>query len=379
MLESPPLSLYIHIPWCIRKCPYCDFNSHEAAVSLPEKDYVTALCEDFDTELENLDGRKIQSIFIGGGTPSLFRAEHIANCLDHIRTQSSLATDVEITLEANPGAVDESNFTGFRAAGINRLSLGIQSFQQDALAKLGRVHNDADAHRAIAVARNAGFTNINLDLMHGLPDQTVDSALSDLRTAITYEPEHMSWYELTIEPNTVFYRRPPQLPDDDILVQQQDAGHALLAESGYRRYEVSAYAKENRQSIHNINYWEFGDYIGIGAGAHGKLTNTNDGHIVRTRKHRQPQHYMASSMSRLAEKSVIPEQDRALEFLLNALRLREGFDINCFSRRTGLPFDTIAKQVECMVNEGLLLHEGERLKASNKGYLHLNKLLEEFL
>lgn len=270
--ELPPLSLYIHIPWCVRKCPYCDFNSHQAGPSLPEDDYIDALLADLEQEMPAVQGRPISTIFFGGGTPSLFSAAALGRLLRGVEQRIPFATDIEITLEANPGTFEQEKFKAYRQTGINRLSIGVQSFQPAKLEKLGRIHNGDEAVRAAGMARAAGFDNFNLDLMHGLPDQSLDDALSDLRQAIELAPTHLSWYQLTLEPNTVFWSQPPELPEDDILWDIQEAGQTLMAKHGYRQYEVSAYAQAGRAARHNLNYWRFGDFIGIGAGAHGKLS-----------------------------------------------------------------------------------------------------------
>ena len=381
MLELPPLSLYIHIPWCVKKCPYCDFNSHEASQSLPEAEYVNALISDFENDWSRIEPRQIHSIFIGGGTPSLFSANSFAVLLKNIRTISGYAEDIEITLEANPGTAEAEKFRAFREIGINRLSIGIQSFEDQQLRNLGRIHSSDESKQSIEIALQSGFDDFNLDLMHSLPGQTAEAALADIKTALSYRPTHLSWYELTIEPNTVFYSKPPSLPDDSLTAELQSNGRAFLDQSNYKQYEVSAYAKENRQSQHNINYWSFGDYIGIGAGAHGKLSDQKSNAIFRTRKHKQPQHYLRSELSRVAEILEVIEADRPLEFLLNALRLRRGFRQAEFEQRTGVPFSTIAKKVESLSNSGMLALDkaDSRVRATDKGYQLLNSVLVEFL
>ncbi|MFT4862825.1 MAG: putative oxygen-independent coproporphyrinogen III oxidase, partial [Pseudohongiellaceae bacterium] len=308
MLAQPPLGLYIHIPWCVRKCPYCDFNSHEAKTDIPEYSYVSKLLADFDHDYKFVQGRTIKSIFIGGGTPSLFSAQAFSRILDHLHKTAALAPGLEITLEANPGTAEANKFRGFFDAGINRLSIGVQSFSETNLKLLGRIHDGDQAKAAINIAVAAGFSNFNLDLMHGLPDQSEADALADLETAVGFKPNHLSWYQLTIEPNTAFYSKPPRLPSDDVLGDIQLAGEALLSSHGYDHYEVSAFSKPEFPSTHNLNYWRFGDYIGIGAGAHGKLTLT-DGSIVRLRKHKQPKHYLANDLSLIAHKTDVPIQE----------------------------------------------------------------------
>lgn len=382
MLEQPPLSLYIHIPWCLRKCPYCDFNSHAATSQLPEQEYVSALCRDLDTDLSSLklaDFSGFHSVFIGGGTPSLFSARAYEQLLDHIREKVGIERGAEITLEVNPGAAEAEKFRGYRQAGINRLSIGIQSFHTDYLAKLGRIHSGPEAEKAIELALAAGFDNFNLDLMHGLPGQSIEEGLEDLKKALSFGPTHLSWYQLTIEPNTEFYARPPPLPEDDLLAEMQDSGIELISEAGFRRYEVSAYSQPGYQSQHNLNYWLFGDYLGIGAGAHGKFSDPDTGLIKRTRKKRQPAHYLASELSRLAEVDPVLPEERTLEFLLNSLRLVEGFCVDEYEARTGLGFSHIAKQVESLCDRGLLTKKNDRVRTTARGFSMLNSLISEFI
>lgn len=376
MLELPPLSLYIHIPWCVKKCPYCDFNSHEIRNSLPEQEYILALCEDFDRDYARCESRVIDSIFIGGGTPSLFRAKSYAAILEHIQSIASLSSNVEITLEANPGTVEAQKFKDYRDVGINRLSLGIQSFDEAQLQTLGRIHDVSEAKAAIDFVRDAGFESFNLDLMHGLPGQAHADAIKDLKTAIAYSPTHISWYQLTIEPNTVFYSRPPTLPTESVISAVEEAGLALLQDSSYLRYEVSAFSLPGKQSRHNLNYWQFGDYIGIGAGAHGKITNIGKNTVTRTKKPRQPKQYLDSSIGTDTE---IEATDIPIEFLLNALRTKQGFSIAMFECRTGLPFSTIRKKVDYLVASGLLQTEQDWITTTNRGFRMLNSLLQEFL
>lgn len=400
MLELPPLSLYVHIPWCIRKCPYCDFNSHEQKKNkaLPEQQYLTALCSDLEEDLDFLkkaglvlQERPLQSIFIGGGTPSLFAAETYRQLLEFIRKRLKFARGIEITLEANPGTAEAKRFTEYHQVGINRLSLGIQSFNDSQLKTLGRIHSAKEARKAIEITRSSGFDNFNLDLMHGLPNQSTEQAIYDLEMALDYEPSHLSWYELTIEPNTVFYSKPPELPREESIHEMQMAGHSMLATRHLDRYEVSAFALADRQSRHNLNYWLFGDYLGIGAGAHGKFTLPNENKIVRTRKTRQPSQYLSgfnnnfrlSAVRNLLQKRSsaedIKESQRPLEFLLNALRLRGGFATAQFEARTGIPFSTIAKQVEYLVQQGLLEQHQHHITTTDKGYRLLNSVLEQFI
>lgn len=374
----PPLSLYIHIPWCVRKCPYCDFNSHAATPELPEEAYVDALLADLDQELGAVYGRPISSIFFGGGTPSLFSARALGRLLAGVEQRIPFAADIEITLEANPGTFEQEKFKAYRQLGINRLSIGVQSFQQAKLEALGRIHNGDEAVRAAGMARAAGFDNFNLDLMHGLPDQSLDDALDDLRQAIALNPTHLSWYQLTLEPNTVFWNQPPLLPEDDILWDIQEAGQALMAEHGYRQYEVSAYAQPGRPARHNLNYWSFGDFIGIGAGAHGKLSHP-DGRIVRTWKTRLPKDYLNPAKAFKAGEKLLPVDELPFEFLMNALRLTEGVDAALFAQRTGLPLEQLTAARREAEQKGLLQVEPTRLVATPRGQLFLNDLLQYFL
>jgi oxygen-independent coproporphyrinogen-3 oxidase len=378
LLELPPLALYIHIPWCVRKCPYCDFNSHAASPVLPEEEYVDALLADLDNDLPAVYGRPLSSIFFGGGTPSLFGAKALGRLLAGVEQRIPFAADIEITLEANPGTFEQEKFLAYRKLGINRLSIGIQSFQEAKLQALGRIHNGDEAVRAAAMARQAGFDNFNLDLMHGLPDQSMDDALSDLRQAIALKPTHLSWYQLTLEPNTVFWNQPPTLPEDDILWDIQEAGQALLAEHGYAQYEVSAYAQPGRAARHNLNYWSFGDFIGIGAGAHGKLSHP-DGRIVRTWKTRLPKDYLNPAKAFQAGEKLLPLDELPFEFLMNALRLTEGVDAALFNQRTGLDLENLAEARRLAEQKGLLQVEPTRLAATPQGQLFLNDLLQYFL
>lgn len=347
-----PLSLYIHIPWCIRKCPYCDFNSHKSPDVLPEQQYVDALIQDFERDLANFPGRTLDSIFIGGGTPSLFSAAAYDTLFNAINSRLPFADDIEITLEANPGTVEQQRFNDYRALGINRLSLGIQSFNPRHLKALGRIHDDKQAHRAIDAARSAGFDNINIDIMHGLPGQTPQEGINDLRTAINHQPEHLSWYQLTIEPNTVFYKTQPTLPNDGDLEIIEEEGFTLLKYNQYERYEISAFCKKNKPAKHNLNYWLFGDYYGIGAGAHGKLT-TPDG-IHRTRKYKQPHDYLNPDKSFLAATEQVSPNDVLFEFMLNATRLQQPIANSLFAERTGLRFDALLPSLLQAQSKGLI-------------------------
>lgn len=379
-MKLPPLSLYIHVPWCVRKCPYCDFNSHEAGSGLPEAEYVQALLKDMDQDLHLAQGRPIETVFIGGGTPSLFSPQAYEALFTGLRQRLAFAPDVEITLEANPGTVEQEKFRAYRALGINRLSIGIQSFEPEKLKALGRIHDRDEAIRAADAARGAGFTTFNLDLMHGLPNQSLTQALEDLKTAVSLKPTHLSWYQLTLEPNTVFYRQPPVLPDDDTLWEIQEAGQAYLAAQGYAQYEVSAYAQPGHECRHNRGYWEFGDYLAIGAGAHGKIT-TPEGGIARYWKTRLPKDYLKGLESTrfTAQEQSIPADELVFEFMLNALRLKDGVRRELFEQRTGLPFAQISEQVADLQRQELLRAGDERLACTPTGFLYLNQVLTKFL
>ncbi len=374
----PPLSLYIHIPWCVRKCPYCDFNSHTASPVLPEAEYIDALLADLDLDLPFVYGRELSSIFFGGGTPSLFSADSLGRLLKGVEQRIRFAHDIEITLEANPGTFEQVKFSAYRGLGINRLSIGIQSFQEAKLKALGRIHNGDEAIRAADMARQAGFDNFNMDLMHGLPDQSPEDALADLQQAIDLQPTHLSWYQLTLEPNTVFWNQPPTLPEDDILWDIQEAGQLLLAENGYAQYEVSAYAQPGRPARHNLNYWSFGDFIGIGAGAHGKLSHP-DGRIVRTWKTRLPKDYLNPAKPFKAGEKLLSVEELPFDFLMNALRLTNGVDAALFRERTGLSLDSLASARQQAEQRGLLHADPSRLAATPQGQLFLNDLLQYFL
>ncbi|QEY57913.1 radical SAM family heme chaperone HemW [Pseudomonas sp. C27(2019)] len=376
--ELPPLALYVHIPWCIRKCPYCDFNSHAASPELPEQAYVAALLADLELDLAHAHGRQLDSIFFGGGTPSLFSAHALQTLLEGIEQRLPFSPSIEITLEANPGTFEQEKFAAYRALGINRLSIGIQSFQDSKLHALGRVHSATEAIAAVQMARQAGFDNVNLDLMHGLPDQSPEEALADLQTAIDLAPRHLSWYQLTMEPNTVFWSKPPLLPEDDVLWDIQEAGQVLLAQHGYIQYEVSAYARAEAVAQHNVNYWSFGDFIGIGAGAHGKVSDPH-GRIQRTWKTRQPSDYLDCETPFLAGRSVLAADDLPFEFLMNALRLTDGVALKLFSERTGLSTEVLLDGLTQARQRGLLSNDPERLTASAQGQLFLNDLLQIFL
>src|SRR6266850_1573375 len=374
----PPLALYVHIPWCVKKCPYCDFNSHQVRGDVPERAYVEALVSDLELALPDVWGRRVGSVFFGGGTPSLFSAAAIATLISAFRARLALTADCEITLEANPGTFEAEKFRGYRDAGVNRLSIGIQSFNPKHLKALGRIHDDGEARRAIDIARDS-FDNINLDLMYALPDQTPDEARADVEAALEADTAHLSFYHLTIEPNTLFYRHPPTLPEEDTAAAMQDAIGAALAKRGYAHYETSAWAKPGRTCRHNLNYWRFGDYLGIGAGAHGKLSFPN--RVTRTARWKQPREYL----QRVADGHPVQESgederaDLVFEFMMNALRLTDGFPVASFSERTGLQIAVAEKPLREAEARGLIVRDHERIRPSALGQRFLNDLLQLFL
>lgn len=375
-----PLSLYLHFPWCVRKCPYCDFNSHALRGDVPETAYIAALLRDLDFELaKRPQARSLISIFMGGGTPSLFSGQALAGLLEQVAKRLHFASDIEITLEANPGTVDELHFRDYRAAGINRLSIGVQSLNAAHLKKLGRIHNPDDARRAVEIARRAGFTNLNLDMMYALPEQSIAQAQEDLKGLLALQPEHVSYYQLTLEPNTEFAARPPTLPDDDQSWEMQLAGQSLLAQNGYAQYEVSAYAQPARQARHNLNYWTFGDYLGIGAGAHAKCSSA--GAVTRQARHKHPRTYQeaAGTAAALAEDRVIPAQELPFEYVMNALRLNQGFAVADYEARTGLAWEGCAENVAKAAHQGLIETVEGQVRATAFGQRHLNSLLTLFL
>ena len=374
-----PLSLYIHIPWCIRKCPYCDFNSHKSPDALPEQRYISALISDLKQDLERFPGRTIDSIFIGGGTPSLFSPESYDTLFSAIKPMLPFASDIEITLEANPGTVEQQRFNDYRALGINRLSLGIQSFNPTHLRALGRIHDGKQAHRAIEAARRADFENINIDIMHGLPKQTIAEGLDDLQTAFSHQPEHLSWYQLTIEPNTVFYKNPPPLPTEDDAFVLEEKGLALLEKAKYHRYEISAFCQEGKPARHNLNYWLFGDYYGIGAGAHGKLTSADGEQVHRTRKYRQPADYLNAEKGYLAACDPVSKNDLVFEFMLNATRLQEPIANALFTERTGLNFDQLTPGLLEAEAKGLVILRNTHWQITPFGRRYTNDLQALFL
>jgi oxygen-independent coproporphyrinogen-3 oxidase len=383
-IAPPPLSLYVHLPWCVRKCPYCDFNSHALRGAAPYAEYGQTLLADLDADLrahaEALAGRPLVSVFFGGGTPSLFAPDRIAAILDGVAARLPLAADAEITLETNPGTVEHGRFDGYRAAGVNRLSFGVQSFDDEKLIALGRIHSAAEAERAIKEAQDAGCANLNLDLMYALPGQTLDGALADLERALTLAPAHVSHYQLTLEPNTLFAAHPPPLPDDDDAFAMQEACQARLAAAGYAQYEVSAYARPDRHAAHNLNYWTFGDYLGIGAGAHGKITDAATGVILRSAKLKVPERYLArAGGGAFGSVHAVAADERAFEFMLNALRLVDGVPLALFAQRTGLDAATIAAPLAAARRQGWLINAPATLQPTPLGLRFHNDLLALFL
>ncbi|MEO5622610.1 MAG: radical SAM family heme chaperone HemW [Dokdonella sp.] len=384
-MNLPPLSLYIHIPWCVKKCPYCDFNSHAQNGALPVDAYVDALLADLDRDLREFGDaiakRPLHSIFFGGGTPSLFAPDAIARILDGVATRITMPRGIEITLETNPGTVEHGRFDGYLAAGVSRLSFGVQSFDDDKLRRLGRIHSAADAERAMRDARDAGYANFNLDLMYALPEQTLAGALNDIERALALQPAHISHYQLTLEPNTLFAVRPPKLPDEDSAWDMQEACQLRLADAGYAQYEVSAYARDGLRSVHNLNYWTFGDYLGIGAGAHGKLSNATSGTIVRTTKLKLPRSYLERAESRAAFGSVadVAMSDRPFEFMMNALRLNDGVSYALIAERTGLGADAIDPRLRAARERGWLHDDPARIVPTELGRRYLNDVIGLFL
>ncbi|ABO10856.2 radical SAM family heme chaperone HemW [Acinetobacter baumannii] len=377
---SVPLSLYIHMPWCVRKCPYCDFNSHavpDGALSAElEQTYLKALVADFETQVEMAQGRSIHSVFIGGGTPSLISAKGYVWLFEQLKSLLNFEDDCEITLEANPGTLEHDPFAGYLEAGINRLSIGVQTFNTDHLQKLGRIHSANNAMDAIEQARRAGFKRVNVDLMHGLPEQTLEQALYDLKTAVEHGATHISWYQLTIEPNTVFFRTQPVLPQDEVLEDIQEQGEAYLKANGFINYEVSAWRKE-QPSVHNLNYWQFGDYLAIGAGAHGKVTRP-DG-VYRFQKTRLPKDYLAKVPAEHLQMKKIEADELPFEFMMNALRLNDGVKAELYEQRTGLSLDDLNDLLTSLRSRELLVEDSGRLACTEQGHIFLNSVLEEFL
>ncbi|MDE1351886.1 radical SAM family heme chaperone HemW [Vibrio aestuarianus] len=382
MLQPPALSLYVHIPWCVQKCPYCDFNSHALKHDIPEREYIDALLEDLDTDIAKYQlaapPRPLHSIFIGGGTPSLFSAQGIARLLQGIEARIAFKPDIEITMEANPGTVEAERFVGYRQAGVTRISIGVQSFEQQKLERLGRIHGQQEAVNAAHLAHQIGLNSFNLDLMHGLPDQSTEQALADLDKAIELNPPHLSWYQLTIEPNTMFYFKPPTLPDDDALWDIFELGHQKLAAAGYVQYEISGYSKPGYQCQHNLNYWRFGDYLGIGCGAHGKLSFA-DGRIVRTTKVKHPRGYLNLLKPYLDSEMEVADSDRPFEFFMNRFRLMEPCPKQDFVETTGLSLDVIKPTIDWALAEQYLSENATHWQITEKGKLFLNDLLEAFM
>jgi oxygen-independent coproporphyrinogen-3 oxidase len=377
-LKLPPLSLYIHIPWCVQKCPYCDFNSHgQKGQVLPESEYVSHLLDDLAEDAKLVGDRAIHSIFIGGGTPSLFSAQAIHTLLDGVKQRVNLLADAEITMEANPGTVESQRFADYVKAGITRISIGVQSFQPEKLTALGRIHDESQALRAAELAKSIGLNSFNLDLMHGLPKQSLEDAMFDLNTAITQQPPHLSWYQLTIEPNTQFHSKPPKLPEDELLWDIQEQGDELLRQAGFEQYEISAYSQAGQQCQHNLNYWRFGDYLGIGCGAHGKITLANENHIIRTVKVKHPKGYMDLTRRYTSDKKVVPEQDLPFEFFMNRFRLLEPCPKSDYSNLTGIPLDNATKQnLKTAITRGLLVESSNEWQVTPLGRRYLNTLLE---
>ena len=378
MLELPPLSLYVHIPWCIKKCPYCDFNSHQGDENIPEQAYLQALLKDLNHDLHWVKNRKLHSIFFGGGTPSLFSAQSIEKIISAAEKYIGFEPDIEITLEANPGSAEQRKFADFYTAGVNRLSIGVQSFNDQHLKSLGRIHNAEDAKKAINMAQKSGFERFNIDLMHGLPEQSREEAMDDLGIAIETGATHISWYQLTIEPNTHFFSKPPILPVEDQLADIQELGMQKLSGAGFSQYEVSAFAKAGEACRHNLNYWQFGDYLGIGAGAHGKLTMPDNAEIIRTAKTRQPEHFMSREKTALASQKSIAQDQLSLEFMMNALRLTQGVTKELYSQRTGLNPSAIAELIFQLEKDGLLENQTANYCTTEQGMRFLDTVLQRF-
>ncbi len=378
-MTLPPLSLYIHIPWCIKKCPYCDFNSHAIKSDTPEAAYIDTLLHDLTEDIQRYSiNRPISSIFIGGGTPSLFAPESFERLLSGIKQRVTLVPHIEITLEANPGTFESQKFAEYRSLGINRLSIGIQSFNDVLLQKLGRVHSAKEALAAGDIAQQAGFTNFNLDLMFGLPDSNPEDSIIDVKTAISLKPTHISFYQLTLEPNTYFHKFPPKLPNDEVIFNTQKQAQHILAEQGYPQYEVSAYSQVNRQCQHNVNYWQFGDYLGIGAGAHGKITQALPQSITRTFKPKSPEQYLANTHKN-GGADLISIVELPLEFLMNHLRIKQGFTVDTYQSATGLNIDTLEPALSRCLKEGLLIYHNNHYCCTEQGWNFLDNILEKFI
>jgi putative oxygen-independent coproporphyrinogen III oxidase len=380
--EKDALSVYIHLPWCVKKCPYCDFNSHESSVAgLQDLKYAKALIRDLEFELPRLENRNISSIFIGGGTPSLFSVTSLQLILDSLRAQLKFSEDIEITMEANPGSADAERFKGYREIGVNRLSIGAQSFDDVSLQALGRVHDVAEIHQAIDMAIEAKFENINIDLMFALPGQTLAGAMRDLETACSQSVSHISWYQLTLEANTVFHKFPPELPDDELIWEMQKQGQSVLVENGFVQYEISAYARPGHQCQHNLSYWHYGDYLGLGAGAHGKLTQNENYRINRFTRHRLPEAYMqkAGGQTVIVEEKTIEQRERVLEFMMNVFRLNAGFSPSLFCRQTGLQLSDFQDLLDIAIERDFITQKKDLIKPSRIGLNYLNELLQIFM
>lgn len=378
--QLPPLTLYIHFPWCVQKCPYCDFNSHQTRGDIPQASYIDQLIDDFQRDVAWLQGRTIDAIFCGGGTPSLFSADELARLFTSIRQQANIAKTCEITLEANPGTIDQHHFAGYRELGINRLSLGVQSWDDTQLQRLGRIHQSQQCETAIDILKSVGFTNFNVDIMYGLPSQTRAAALHDLRLACETGATHVSWYQLTLEPNTVFHQKPPKnLPVDDVLWDIEQRGYQLLAEHNFLRYEVSAYAKSHRQCQHNLNYWQFGDYLGIGAGAHGKITDQKTQKIIRTLKHKHPKKYLSVENDFYQQKNIVATIELPFEFMLNALRLFQPITFNRYEQYTGLDRAELMPVLQQLVQDDLVKFNDSQFELTSLGQHFLNDVVTAFL
>lgn len=382
MLVPPPLSLYVHIPWCVQKCPYCDFNSHALKAEIPELDYIDALLDDLDIDLAKYQleagVRPLHSIFIGGGTPSLISPPEIGRLLKGIEARIPFSHDIEITMEANPGTVEAGRFVAYQKVGVNRISIGVQSFQDEKLTRLGRIHGSDEARKAAKLATEAGLNSFNIDLMHGLPDQSIDDAMYDLKQAIALNPPHLSWYQLTIEPNTMFYSKPPTLPDDDDLWDIFEQGHQILEDAGYVQYEISGYSKPGLQCRHNLNYWRFGDYLGIGCGAHGKVSFA-DGNIIRTVKVKHPRGYLNPAKPYLDKETQVDAIERPFEFFMNRFRLLEACPKQDYIDQTGLSLDTIDTNIQWALDQKFLVDTGDTWQITEHGKLFLNDLLAAFV
>ena len=381
LLRNPPLSLYVHMPWCVRKCPYCDFNSHTVPDELPAENYIRALIADLEQDLPLVWGRPVQSIYFGGGTPSLFSADRIADFLSAARARLDLRPDVEITLEANPGTIEHDSFSAYAQAGINRVSLGVQSFDDKLLKSIGRIHGRGEIEQSLRSLSSAGISNFNIDLMFALPGQSPAQSRRDIEMAINAGPSHISFYQLTIEPNTAFAAQPPRLPVDDVAWDMQQSGLDMLEANAYGQYEISAFAQAEKQSRHNVNYWRYGDFLAIGAGAHGKITTAADGRVQRYAKHRHPRRYLQGLQNGdwRAETRILRDEELVFEFFLNQLRLKQGVTINDFSLRTGLPWSVVESRVLKAVEKGLLEVEGRRICPTELGWRFVNDTQQMFL